>query len=267
MKWKILPQIFNTVITLVLSFIAVWTVLVSFKLPRTAATILAIIFAAIISGLVFLLSARPSRASLQITRKGQLYALMDKLNICTADEILQIFLPVLGDLHISASATDEHITLSNGQILYCAFFPSPLSDNELMNIYRKYRKDNLIILSNAFSMPCYSLAKKLKIKLFSIEDIYSLLEDAKALPEQNIAKTPPFYDGMFSRLFARKNGARFIFLGLTLIIIAFAVFYPIYYYVAGILSITYGFTCLIFAKNNIYLPESLKDALTSPSKQ
>lgn len=267
MKWRILPQICNTLITFALSFIAAWTVLVSFKLPRSAATILAIIFAVSLSALVFLLSTRPSKSYLQTVRNGNLYALMDKLNICTADEILQIFLPVFNNLNISASVTDEHITLSNGQMLYCAFFPSPLSDNELMAIFKKHRKDNLIVLSNAFTVPCYPLAKKLNVKLFSLEDIFSLLESANALPETDTLRKPPFYDGMLSRLFAKKNGARFIFLGLTLIIIAFAVFYPIYYYVTGIISITYGFACLVFAKNNTYRPESLKDVLSSTNKQ
>ncbi len=263
MKIKNIPQIFNTIITLFLSFIAVWTVLITFRLSRPLAFFLAVVFAFIISAIVFILSSKPSKASLQIIRKGKLYALMDKFNMCTIDEIFQIFSPVFNNLHISANVTNEHITLDNGLILHIAFFPSALSDNEVMSIYRKYRSPDLIILSNSFTSSCYSLAKKLNIKLFCGEDIFQFLESNNALPEQIENKTTPFYDGFISRLLERKNGIRFIFLGFTLIIIAFAVFYPIYYYIMGILSLTYGFALLIFAKKQTQKSESLQDILSS----
>lgn len=262
MKIKNIPQIFNTIITLFLSFIAVWTVLVSLRLSRPLAFFLGLIFALIISAIVFMLSSKPSKASLQNLRKGKLYATMDKLNMCTIDEIFQIFSPVFNNLHISASVTNEHITLSNGLILHFAFFPSAISDNEVMTIYRKYRTQNLIILSNSFSPNCYTLAKKLNIRLFCSEEIFQLLESNDALPEQVENKTIPFYEGFVSRLMERKNGIRFIFLGFTLIIIAFAVFYPLYYYITGIISLTYGFALLIFAKKKTQHSESLQDILS-----
>ena len=261
MRIKSLPQFFNTVITLVLSFIAVWTVLLSLKLARPLAIIFAILFSCLISATVFILSAKPSKASLQNIKRGKLYALMDKFNMCTADEIFNIFLPIFNELNISASLTDDHITLASGQKIYLAFFPSAITDNELMTIYRKCRYENLIVFSNSFTSPCYALAKKLKIKLFSAQEIFELLESFNALPVQTENKTPPFYDGILSRLFERKNGTRFIILGLTLIIIAFAVFYPLYYYVMGAIFVTYGFICLIFAKSKVYSPETLKDTL------
>ncbi len=132
-----------------------------------------------------------------------------------------------------------------------------------MTIYRKYKTTNLIILSNSFAPNCYVLAKKLNIKLFCGEEIFQLLESNNALPTQVENKAIPFYDGFISRLLQRKNGIRFIFLGFTLIIIAFAVFYPLYYYIAGIISLTYGFALLAFAKKQTQKSESLQDILSN----
>ena len=250
MKTFMLSALIDGVLTLVFSFFAFFTLMISFKVYRPSAMLFSATAAAFFSICVYALSARRKRKLLSRDDSKEVNALMNTFNVCTYDENLTFFCSVFNKMDISASVTNEHISLSDGKKVVPAFYPSPLTDNQLKGIsdkVKKRRTEQLTVLSSGFTTEAINYAKSAYISVFAAKDVYKMLKDASILPKSDVAAPSPFYKGFFKRLFVKNNGVRFILFGLTLFIMAFIVFYPLYYYIAGGVFIVFGLTSLVFA--------------------
>ena len=166
---------------------------------------------------------------------------------------------------ISASVTDEHILLADGTVVIPAFFPSPVTDNQLAFITRDVRNkkpERIIVLSAAFDAGAIRYAERTGALAVNAKQIYAFLKERSHLPEKPATQKKTSLKEFFERLFVKRNGVRFLLFGLSLVIMAFVTFYPVYYYVSGAGFILFGLAALVFAaaptaKEKITLTELL----------
>ena len=251
MRTFIFSALIDSLLTLAFSFFAFFTLLITFKVYRPSAMLLSVTAATAFSSCVYFLSARRKRLLLSKDESKDVNACMHVLNVCTYDENLAFFCSVFNKMGISASVIGEHISLLNGKKVIPAFFPSPLNDNQLKQLTDKIKKsvsDKIIVLSSGFTPDALTYAKSAYISVFAAKDVYSLLKERSCLPDVTVPVKLPFYSGFFQRLFVKNNGVKFILFGLSLLIMAFIVFYPLYYYIAGGIFIVFGLISLSFAK-------------------
>ena len=250
MKTFVFSALVDALLSLVLAFFACFTLLLSFKLYKPSAILISAVIAAAFSFVVYVLSARRKMSISLKDESKTINQCMDIFNVCTYDENLKFFSSVFNSMGISASITDEHILLENGNIVLPCFFPSPLDGNllKIMTDRIKVNSKRIIVLSAKFTADAIIYAKSADMSVFEAKDVFSFLKESNRLPDLKRVPKQRFYHGFFTRLFVRNNGVRFILFGLSLLIMAFMVFYPVYYYISGAVFILFGIVSLIFAK-------------------
>ena len=249
MKRTFFSSIADGVLTLLLSFPASLLFLLGNRLSKPVATVLSICFSLFFSAIVFILSARATKSREDKGRSAK--ELMRTLNVCTYDEILKIFSSVFNDMGIRAYVEGENKLVIGGATLLFALYPESVSANELHDIVLKNGRNDkkLAIVSSSFTLGAALYAESLGVTLFDAEAVYPLIKDSPFFARQTPKKHEKSKRGdFFDRLFLKKNGVRFILFGLSFFIMAFMVFYPVYYYVAGGAFIITGVILLLFAK-------------------
>jgi len=190
------------------------------------------------------------RVALALSDDGKkISACMHTLNVCTYDEKLTFFRDVLSKLNISAYIKDDHLLLFGGKKLLPLFSPSAVTEGNLFFLTRKLRSDKkpIIILSARFTAEAYLFAKEINVVLFDGEQVYNLLKLADRLPKSTASDRRNSPTAFFKRIFIKSNGVKFILFGLSFIVMAFMVFYPLYYYIVGGIFIVFGLIALFFA--------------------
>ena len=251
MKIFTLSAFVDAVISCVLCFFAAFTVLISFKIYRPSAALFSVVAAAALAFAVYFLSARRKSNALLQDRTKAVKQCMDIFNVCTYGENLAFFASAFNKMGISASVTNEHISLGNGKKAVPFFYPSPITDNMLKALADRIRingDERIIVLSSGFTANALAYAKCAYISVFGAKDVFELLNKHDLLPEIKATVKKRRYFPALTGLFVKNNGVRFILFGLSLIIMAFVVFYPLYYYIAGAVFILFGMVSLIFAK-------------------
>ncbi len=247
------------------SFAAGASVLIALKLSRVAAVTLSAAFSIVFSALVYKLSSA-RRIARGENVDERVNALMDKLNVCTYDEIFAVFRPIFNRMRINTRVADDYMILRENVLVKFSFRPDNLSANELYLILKDISVNNysVVVLARGFTPDALSFAKKRGVKVFGASRIYDFLKDNSSLPELELNEKKPFYDGLFARLFQKTNGVKFILFGLSLVAMAFIVFFPIYYYICGGAFVVFGAACLILGKKPFACDDDLGSVLVPP---
>ena len=249
MKRYYIPCALDGALTFLFSGVAAYTVFLSFGIGLLSSAVLAAGLAFFIAVGVFAISLnKRSGLSLKDDAK-RILATMNILNVCTADEILRIFLPVFNNMHILASVTGEHIRLDGGKVIIPAFMPCPVTANQLKMLVSPLlvQGESAIVLSAEFDDSAQNYAQDVGVKLFFAKDVYTLLKDNGALPTPKKEEGRRGIKVFFGNLFQRKNAVKLIVYGSIIITTAFFTPYPAYYYIFGGAFVLCGALSLIFS--------------------
>ena len=263
MKYPSLPAALDGILTLVFSFAAFLTILLSLKVYRVSAFMIAFTLAAVFSFTVYRLSRRKRLFLAQKDASAHIRSTIDALNQMNEKCLREVFCSALSSLGKQATPDPSGVAVISGEtVVLPVFMPEPVTGNQLkMLLYGREENEKVIILSSAFTIEAKTYAEKRGIRLFSARQIADFLDKANVKVAEEKKRTSIF-DGMFSRLFKRTNGLKFILFGLSLTAMAFVVFYPIYYYIAGGAFVIFGLSAMLFSPyEHKALEEKLEDAL------
>lgn len=136
----------------------------------------------------------------------------------------------------------------NGEKIISFFQDLPLSFDDIALVFREY-KDNAIIYSNFFDEKALALARSLNIKTKDVKELFSVLKQKNALPENYILDDKKInFSEKITMRFDKSRAKAYFFSGLGITLISYFSLYPVYYLISGGFLFLLSIVCTLFGE-------------------
>jgi hypothetical protein len=133
-------------------------------------------------------------------------------------------------------------------VYFAIFKLSALLSDDILNVIKFGNKRKKVILCPEISIEANNLCTDFEIEVLTIEEIFCALKGKNLLPEKYILedrKKPKFFKRIQKR-FNKKLCSPLFFSGLSLIVLSYFTFFPIYYILCGTVFIILSSIALVF---------------------
>jgi hypothetical protein len=135
--------------------------------------------------------------------------------------------------------------------IHCKFTFNEITKTDVADVYKgAFNIDNIALFVTECSNEVLEFAKKLKIELYTVKDLFEVFKAVNYYPEIKIEiseKSPTLKD-TFKNLFLYKHGKNFFIAGFMLMILSFFTPFKIYYLIVGGLFLITSVICRFYGK-------------------
>ncbi len=248
MKSIYLPAIINTAILSVITFVVSLLLFVTLNVPYWLKILISCLFSLTFGCICFRITRTKRLKTVGVKNKAASIRLFtETLNVLPAQKQRDIFSDYLEKRGFEYKSKKGYF-LVNGFSVYPCFLLDDITFNEAKNIIdaSPYKADKTVIISNGFSENLLKYRDALPLILIPSEDFSEELNKHGLINETKPVKVKK--KNIFLKLFKKTNGLKFILYGITMIILSFIVFYPIYYLISGTIFTVFGLIAAFFGK-------------------
>lgn len=246
MKRINLPLIADTVFTAIIFFIIAFTATRFYTKSAFWGLFIGIPSALLGGGAAFAYISGKQNMKYKLSKDEREKRLLSHhLALCNPERITALFLKLLGQ---NAKVKGKNVYYEN-RVCYFIFQFQPLNMDEAAKIIKSCAEDKLVYC-NAVMTEATELFKEFNVEYIDINGIYPLLKDADLLPENykyDCEKRQKFTARIKMR-FNKKLCFPLFWSGLTLTLLSYFTFYPVYYIVSGGILLALSATAILFGK-------------------
>lgn len=248
MKSIYLPTIINTAILSVTTFIVSLFLFATLNVPYWLKIFISCLFTLTLGGMCFQLTRKKRLKAASIKHNAASIKLFrETLNLLPPQKQREIFTEYLKKTGSEYKSKNGYFFV-NGFSVYPCFLLDDITFNEAKKILddSPYKANKTVIISNGFSENLLKYREALPMILIPSEDFIAELNKYGLIKETKPVKVKK--QTIFIKLFKKANGLKFILYGITMIILSFIVFYPIYYLISGTIFTVFGLIAAFFGK-------------------
>ncbi len=183
--------------------------------------------------------------------------LAKKLAFMDEEKVLELLVLYYNKMGLDAKIEKSHVVIESKKL--CVFnmvYLEQITTKDVILAYKQTKKKYSVkIMYYKATSEALSLVSDMsgRIYLCGIKDVYNSLEKAELLPELEYAnenkkiKIAPLIKGAFKK----EKAGKFLFIGITLLILSLYTFYPIYYIFLGCCFIIVALTLKFFKKDEL----------------
>lgn len=231
MKKLNLPLILDTLFSAAAAFLLFFTSIRYYTKSPVVGLIFGICAALLFGALGYLYISRKQNKSFIITRDEKAKKLLSMhLSLSSDRYIVNLFKSCFESAKIRGKRL-----ICEGQTLFFNFKMQPLSEDDVAGVIKCKCDNDKALYCISLSPAATSLAAAFSIKCVGIDGVYALLKEKNALPEKYVYEEPPKIKlrQRIKSKFSRKLCAPLFWSGLSLLLLSYIAFFPVYYIISG----------------------------------
>ncbi len=196
---------------------------------------------------------------------NRINSLLTELCFMGEDALLELFYKFYKKQGLNAEIINDAIILKDIKSqVFISFTFEKTTAKDIINFYKNTKKGyKTVVLANDYTEEGKNLLSSfaIRIKLFSLNDVYSSLKKENLLPQITVSKNVSIKNRKekLKGFFVKSNSKKPLFYGIVILLLAPFSFYPIYYIVFGCLLLTLSVFMRFFAKDSIPTPNGINN--------
>lgn len=143
---------------------------------------------------------------------------------------MQFFLPRLSSPEMPAKRSGRFRLYTDDAFYFLRFSIAPVTSDEILQFARLKTSKTKFLLCSKIEESAYALANRFGIKTLTGEQVYTLLKEKNALPEQYLCDDEPKQKRRLHIWLAKANAKRFLIASAFVLLTAFLSPFPYYYF-------------------------------------
>lgn len=244
MKRLNLPLVLDTLFAGVCAFLLFFTAIRFYTKSAVFGLIFGVCACLLFGTLGFLYISGKQRKNLLISRDEKEKKLLSlHLSLSSDEYVLNLFKKCLG---VDAKIRGKRI-ICGEQSCFFDFKMQPLSEDDIAKIVKCKTDGGKTVYCAKISAEAAILAENFNIKIVRLDEVYSMLKDNNLLPEKYVYEEANKVS-VFKRIrarFSRKLCSPLFWSGLSLLLLSYFTFFPLYYIISGGIMLTLSAVALV----------------------